>query len=325
MSLSEVFLIPAPDALDLTAVIDIYQTQRAMMPNAVPGAGRQRRALIDILDEFDGLILDGYGVINVGAMLVAGIEDLLQVAADRNKPVVVLTNGGSFESSVAAEKYVKWRLPIMPDAVVSSRDALHAALCCSMVTPPPTVQDVIGCLGAVVTPLLGERILAYCKTEDFWHKADAFAFLGVIDWTDQDQAGFEAALTARPRPVFVANPDVAAPQTGHFSPEPGYWMARAMQAAQVPAHGGNVYWYGKPYRPAFDLALDRLNKLAGRHLDRRQVAMVGDSLHTDILGGGAAGLQSVLITGAGLFRDGGADRFIAATGIQPDWIVPGHS
>ena len=99
--MSEAFLIPAPDALDLTAVIDIYQTQRAMMPSAVLGAGRQRRALIDILDEFDGLILDGYGVINVGANLVAGIEELLQVAADRNKPVVVLTNGGSFESSVA--------------------------------------------------------------------------------------------------------------------------------------------------------------------------------------------------------------------------------
>ena len=40
--------------------------------------------------------------------------------------------------------------------------------------------------------------------------------LGVIDWTDQDQAGFEAALIARPRPVFVANPDVAAPQKEHF-------------------------------------------------------------------------------------------------------------
>ena len=323
--MSEAFLIPAPDALDLTAVIDIYQTQRAMMPNAVPGAGRQRRALIDILDEFDGLILDGYGVINVGANLVAGIEELLQVAADRNKPVVVLTNGGSFESSVAAEKYAKWRLPIMPDAVVSSRDALHAALCCNAAVSPPTVPDVIGCLGAVITPLPGDDILAYGKTEGFWRKAAAFALLGAIDWTDQDQASFEAALTARPRPVFVANPDVAAPQTEHFSPEPGYWMARAMQAAQMSAHGGAVYWYGKPYRPAFDLALDRLNKLAGRHLDRRRVAMVGDSLHTDILGGGAAGLQSVLITGAGLFRDGGADRFIAATGIQPDWIVPGHS
>ena len=122
----------------------------------------------------------------------------------------------------------------------------------------------------------------------------------MIDWTDQDQASFEAALAERPRPVFVANPDVASPQIGHFSPEPGYWMARAMQTTQMPVH-----WYGKPYRPAFDLALDRLNKLAGRHLDRRRVAMVGDSLHTDILGGGAAGLQSVLITGRACFAMAG--------------------
>ncbi len=314
--MNETFLIPALDALDLTAVIDIYQTQRAMMPKAVPGAGRQRRALIDIVDEFDGLILDGYGVINVGTNLVAGIEDLLQVATDRDKPVVVLTNGGSFETSMAAEKYAKWRLPIMPDAVVSSRDVLHVALCRSATISPMTKP---GYLGAVVTPLPGNDALAYGKTKDFWNTADVFVLLGVIDWTDQDQAGFEAALIARPRPVFVANPDVAAPQKEHFSPEPGYWMARAMQTAQMPVH-----WYGKPYRPAFDLALDRLNKLAGRHLDRRRVAMVGDSLHTDILGGGAAGLQSVLITGSGLFRDGGVDRFIAATGIQPDWIVPGH-
>ena len=52
--------------------------------------------------------------------------------------------------------------------------------------------------------------------------------------------------------------------------------------------------------------------------------MVGDSLHTDILGGGAFGLQTVLITGAGLFRDGGACHYIDKTGIKPDWIVEGH-
>ena len=42
---------------------------------------------------------------------------------------------------------------------------------------------------------------------------------------------------------------------------------------------------------------------------------------TDILGGGAAGLQSILLTGYGLFSDGGADDMIAACGITPDWIV----
>jgi ribonucleotide monophosphatase NagD (HAD superfamily) len=249
--------------------------------------------------------------------LVPGIEALLQRAAAQNIPVVVLTNGGSFESSQAAAKYVKWQLPIAADAVVSSRDALIAALGDTIPSTIP-ITDVMGCLGAVVTPLAHAPTLAYGQTADFWQQADAFAVLGVIDWTEGDQADFETALVARPRPVFVANPDVAAPQIGQFSAEPGYWMARAMQAADMP-----VYWYGKPYRPAFDLALQRLHQLAGRKLETRRVAMVGDSLHTDILGGGAAGLQTVLITGAGLFRDGGAKHYIAALGIQPDWIVPG--
>ena len=313
--------LPAPKALDLPAVIDIYESQRPMMPDASPGAGRRRHSLVDILDEFDGLILDGFGVINVGDGLVPGIEVLLQRAAAQNIPVVVLTNGSSFESSQAAAKYAKWQLPIAADAVVSSRDALIAALGDTMPPTAPSAMPtthVIGCLGAVVTPLAHAPMLAYGQTADFWQQADAFALLGAIDWTEDDQADFETALIARPRPVFVANPDVAAPQMDRFSAEPGYWMARAMQSADMP-----VYWYGKPYRPAFDLALQRLRQLAGRKLDTRRVAMVGDSLHTDILGGGAAGLQTVLITGAGLFRDGGATHCIAKSGIQPDWIVPG--
>jgi FMN phosphatase YigB (HAD superfamily) len=49
--------------------------------------------------------------------------------------------------------------------------------------------------------------------------------------------------------------------------------------------------------------------------------MVGDSLHTDILGARAAGLQAVLLTGYGLFCDGGAHDMIEACGIAPDWIA----
>ena len=49
--------------------------------------------------------------------------------------------------------------------------------------------------------------------------------------------------------------------------------------------------------------------------------MVGDTLHTDILGGAAAGLTTILVTNHGLFRDGGADAAIARTGITPDIVV----
>ena len=90
-----------------------------------------------------------------------------------------------FESSEAAEKYAKWRLPIMPNAVVSSRDALHAALCRSAAVSGADRARLSWGGGHTVTRT---RCFAYGKTEDFWHKADAFALLGVIDWTDQDQA-----------------------------------------------------------------------------------------------------------------------------------------
>ena len=213
--------LPAPTALDLPAVIDIYESQRPMMPDAVAGAGRQRHSLIDILDEFDGLILDGFGVINVGDGLVPGIEALLQRAAAQKIPVVVLTNGGSFESSLAAAKYAKWQLPIAADAVVSSRDALIAALGDTIASTMPSTTpatDVMGCLGAVVTPLAHAPTLAYGQMADFWQKADAFALLGAIDWTEGDQADFEAALIARPR-------------TGICLPTP-MWRPRRLASSQ---------------------------------------------------------------------------------------------
>ena len=126
----------------------------------------------------------------------------------------------------------------MPDVVSS------ACLACGTFatwSSTPAVQDVIGCLGAVVTPLLGE-ILAYCKTEDFWHKADAFAFLGVIDWTDQDQAGFEAALTARPRPVFVAIQMLQRRRPGIF-PQSGLLIAGpAKTAARFQSRWAVLVW-----------------------------------------------------------------------------------
>jgi ribonucleotide monophosphatase NagD (HAD superfamily) len=49
--------------------------------------------------------------------------------------------------------------------------------------------------------------------------------------------------------------------------------------------------------------------------------MVGDSPHTDILGGLGAGICSVLISSYGLLRDYDAEAECARLGIMPHWIV----
>lgn len=50
--------------------------------------------------------------------------------------------------------------------------------------------------------------------------------------------------------------------------------------------------------------------------------MIGDTLHTDILGGQAAGLDTVLVTDHGLFKARPVDSFIRQSGIAPTWIIP---
>ena len=50
--------------------------------------------------------------------------------------------------------------------------------------------------------------------------------------------------------------------------------------------------------------------------------MVGDSLHTDILGGLASKISTILVTNHGLFKNHDYLNEINKTNIFPDWIVP---
>ncbi len=61
--------------------------------------------------------------------------------------------------------------------------------------------------------------------------------------------------------------------------------------------------------------------LLAQPLHRKRIAMVGDSLHTDILGGNAAGMTSVLVTDHGMFRSRAALPYCTACDIHPDWVV----
>jgi glycerol 3-phosphatase-2 len=50
--------------------------------------------------------------------------------------------------------------------------------------------------------------------------------------------------------------------------------------------------------------------------------MIGDTLHTDILGGQAAGFGTILVTRHGLFAKHPVETYIRQSGIVPTWIIP---
>ena len=56
-------------------------------------------------------------------------------------------------------------------------------------------------------------------------------------------------------------------------------------------------------------------------LPPERLAMVGDTLHTDVLGGRAAGMGAVLVADHGLFAGRDVRGYIARSGIVPDAVV----
>lgn len=302
--------IPGPDGLNADMTLQIYQALRPLLPSAQARSPQQADRLTDCLDTFDGFILDGFGVINTGPDKINGIDEFFAAAHSRDKPVVILTNGASNPSDIVAQKYLNWGLPVTAADVISSRDALVSSLSAD--------ADHRGFLQLDHTTAVLEGLqMPEAGQQSLFDEAEGFVFLGSVGWGEEDQNRLEASLAQRMRPVWVGNPDVSAPHPSRFSAEPGYWMARAMKT--VP--GLRPRWFGKPHTTAFRLAVDRVNRLAGRTIPPHRIAMVGDSPHTDILGGAACGLGTVLVTSYGLLRDHDAEQVCAEIGIHPHWRV----
>ena len=191
--------------------------------------------------------------------------------------------------------------------VVSSRDALaqemqkHASLRWGFVALDESEIQQIAPNAVVLKD--DSSIYAEC---------DGFVILGTLNWNASRHRLMHAALAEKQRPVLIGNPDLVAPQSGGLSREPGLY-AHALQDAGVAI----PQFFGKPFDNAFAMLRESLHGI-----DPQRIAMVGDTLHTDILGGAQAGWKTVLVTGHGLLRDLDVEAAITRSGIRPDYIVP---
>ena len=285
-----------------------YERLRPILPQAsFPETSRTGRTLEDTMGDYDAYILDAFGVLNRGEAPIPGaVERIAQLRA-AGKRLIVLTNAASYTRSGVLAKYHRLGFDFTLDEVVSSRDVAFAHL--------PEVHGVWAAITAEGDDLsdapAGHYIADLHTQPELLISAAAFLFLSTARWSDEENARLERALQFQMRPVIVANPDLVAPREDGLSLEPG-WYAQTLAAST----GATMPMFGKPFGNAFDEALRRLPGLAPH-----RIAMVGDTLHTDVLGGAAAGLGTILIQEHGLFRGLSPAPFIEASGLQPDWLV----
>lgn len=285
-----------------------YEAIRHRLPDAMAaGACRRLDNLEAIADEVDVFFLDAFGVLNIGETAIPGVPDRVAGLQRAGKRVLVVSNAAGYPHDSLMQKYRRLGYDFAPEDVITSRKTLLQGL----------TQEPARHWGLMATQSLGqtefEAMNATYLQEDpaVYDAVDAILMVGSAAWTEERQTLLEQSLLRSPRPVLVGNPDIVAPRENGFSTEPGHFAHRLADRTGV-----SPQFFGKPFGNIFELAFAQAGGA-----DRSRTVMVGDSLHTDILGGQVAGVKTALIAGYGFFAGQDVETPIRQSGIQPDYIL----
>jgi len=284
-----------------------YEAVRDALPDAEFPAQVTRIAnLSAVVGDHDTFLLDAFGVLNIGDRAIPGAVDFVAALRRAGKRVAVVSNSASVPTAATRAKFAALGFDFAPEEVVTSRDALKAALA----QEPPRLWGVMAAAHSQIDEL---GIAAHALTDDpgGYAQAEAFILLGSAGWTEARQALLIDSLRRTPRPVLVGNPDLVAPREDGLSLEPGHFAHDLAQKT-----GCRPVFHGKPFPGLFALAESRFGPF-----DPARTVMVGDTLHTDVLGGAAFGLRTCLLHGYGLLAGEDVEGLTAASGILPDIVA----
>jgi HAD superfamily hydrolase (TIGR01459 family) len=269
--------------------------------------------------QYDGFILDLWGVIHDGVTPYPGAADCLRALRDAGKPVVLLSNAPR-RAAVAAKALRAMGIgDELYTGIMTSGEATHLALSNPAADPwfarlgprvfhlgPERDRNVIDGLPLVRVETPGEAdFVVNTGPDDLGSQTEVADFFPVLE-----------ACRAAGLPMICANPDLEVIRGG----------VRVICAGALAQHyarlGGDVRWLGKPDAAIYAPVLAMLG------VDRTRVLAVGDALRTDIAGADSAGIDSCWVLGGIHGAELGGDPHkieaaAAAAGLSPVACLPG--
>jgi len=268
-----------------------------------------------VLDRYKIIFFDAFGVLKNYHGLVPGIEKTFAYIEAQQKEYYIVTNDASRSPQQLAESYHKLGLQaISPDRIISS-----------------------GMLAKEYLDLkVNNGIVAYLGTNNSAHYIDSSGLhtlpVSAINYTNIDQVnalvllddeGFNwfddlnktiNILRKRTIPAIVANTDNTYPLSGNNEVAIAIGGIASMIESIV---GKRFIRFGKPDSQLFMFAYDLIRWRLD--ITKKDILMVGDTLHTDIIGGNKFGLDTMLVLTGNTLPDD-AEMRIRSTGIVPTFI-----
>jgi glycerol-1-phosphatase len=243
---------------------------------------------VPLADRFDGLLIDLDGVVWIGREPVPGSVEALRALLDAGKRLVFVTNNPGRLPETYAERLQGLGVAVGPEQVVTAG-----------VVVARLAGEAAGAGGAFVLgdePLkemvaaAGPRLLEGADAEG----ADVVVVSGHRGFDYDELRAAKLALDRGAR-LFATSHDPTMPFPGGELPGTG-----AVLAAVEVASGRQATIAGKPERHLFELAKEAVRgsfwaNSAQKEPRELRLAMVGDRISSDIDGGRAAGLETVLV------------------------------
>lgn len=229
-----------------------------------------------LADRFDGLLVDLDGVVWIGREPVPGSAETLRALLEAGKRIVFVTNNPGKLPAAYAERLGELGVEVGAEQIVTAgmvaaRLAGEAASGGgAFVIGGPALKEMVAATGA--------RLL---EGEAAW-EAKAVVVSGHRGFDYEELVTAKRALE-RGAALFATSHDPTMPYPGGELPGTG-----AILAAVETASGCRAEIAGKPERHLFELAMEALGGC-------ESVAMIGDRVSSDIAGGKAAGLETILV------------------------------
>jgi len=264
--------------------------------------------IAELLDRYDGVLLDAYGVLVDDRGPLPGAAALFAELDRRGTPCAIVTNYASRLPATYAARFAHHGIRLAPERIVTSGSLLPAyfrdrglvgARTCVLGTPDAFAYVRDG--GGV--PVALERGMAIDAVAVCDDSGTPF-----VDGIELAFSAVGRAVEAGRRPALVLpNPDLIYPKGDAEYGFTAGAMALLIEAAldrRFPGHGLVFDRLGKPGPQLFAEARRRVG---GR------VVMIGDQLETDIAGACAAGIDAALLAGV--------SRWDPSSDIAPHYLL----
>ncbi|GAB0058474.1 hypothetical protein SIID45300_02823 [Candidatus Magnetaquicoccaceae bacterium FCR-1] len=297
-----------------------YARYRRLWCEARPGldetlrAGRMvRTTLAELRLEFDVILLDAFGVLNLGDGVIPGAPEAVRGLFAADRQVRVVSNNASQSPARMVRKLKEMGYPFEAGHIISSGMAVGPYVAASGYRDRPYL--LVGSEdSALYAPDAGAWMVNRAGSRWAIEEAEYLLFCSNRDYHGgQQEIDAKALLAVKNVPLLLANPDLVTPKPdGRLEAVAGFAAMDLVEAYDLVIEG-----IGKPFAPIFELVRAQFPDVAPE-----RILMVGDTLDTDVLGAAAMGFASCLaLSGACAGWGEALERLCDARGIRPDYVI----